>query len=736
MANRYSGFAAFLVALTLPVFFLLQRPSSEWIDQSYRAFLPNDVAESLSAYQRFPVFWWNFLVFERESGPGADSQSMTKACREFAEENKNLIKNLPCGASFAHALPLALAWVADMPLRNEPPPAPRLQALLNSTLAKASLPLGPDVRYLARLDPFDSLRELEALAQEKSRLAFRREGGLFFDSRSGRVLAPVQFNFPPQDTAKTAEALKTLERVMGAPRLFGPHKSTLENESTVKNDISTVSWVGGSLLALVAMGFFISGRWRLLMFFPPLFLSTAAAIAMTVFVFGEIHGLALAFGPGVIGLSMDYAVHAAFAADRKRATWLANALGVLTTMSVIIVGLLSSIPVLRQLMFFSGSGLLIGFACFFLMHQCCPHLFREKPFFWKLRAKNVLSPLVLILVFVGLIGILTFKPAFHIGDLNFETQETSLLNRWLTREGGFKTPHLQIIDGKKVSALISAEEQAKWARDHGIRAETIAGLLPTPRAQSSNLASWRRLVCDGKSIFSSSNREFFLPFVEKTCADETVIRSLLPGEPSPSYFSDFQSGDQWVSLWFPDSEEQLSELRKRFPDTSSIAEIAARFPKVLVGELIWMAPATFLISFLLLLIYYRSFSLSIASILPFLTGLGAYFAVAAFIEMKVSFITLIGFIMIFGFSLDYGIFTTDSALGRADEATRVRSALTLTSLLTLAGFLPLIFAAHPSMRHLGQALLLGTIGTFLGAIWGAPAFVARYSKARIRDTVE
>ncbi len=76
--------------------------------------------------------------------------------------------------------------------------------------------------------------------------------------------------------------------------------------------------------------------------------------------------------------------------------------------------------------------------------------------------------------------------------------------------------------------------------------------------------------------------------------------------------------------------------------------------------------------------------------------------------------------MIFGFSLDYGIFAANVRDHDSEQGSEVRSALTLTTMMTLAGFLPLLFALHPAMRHLGQALVAGTIGTYLGSVSGIP----------------
>lgn len=747
MSKRILGLVFIALIVCTPLILVLQKPMSGWFDESHQPFFPREIAERLSAYQEFPVFWWNFLVLE----PTPENRLATAAalagyCAKVLDsDTSKLIRNLPCGMSLVRLKPLLEEWSLDLPRRKAAPDAKTAAQEVNTSLARASLPVGREVLEILRVDPFGAAQEFERLIKKKIKSGFNFESGSFHEEATGKTVLPIQLSFPPTDTVKTRELVQLLEAALepagenaspAKPVLIGAHHSTLENELTVKNDIQRVSVLGGVLLLVALAIIMVRGHWRLLIFFPPLLVSTAAAVAWTIVAFGSIHGLALAFGPGVIGMSMDYAVHAAFAPTKRKATWLANFLGVLTTMTVISVGMLSSLPVLKQLMFFSGAGLLIGFIVFYAFHEFFPALFVEKAFFGRLPLRRPLAVVALALVIIAFSGALHLKLAFNMSDLNFETAQTSRLQKWIFVDGNLRPPYLEVFRLKSErSPLVVADEQRVWGRKHGLAMDSIGDFLPAPDEQAAHIESWQNLFCGAKGApwLSKSSATFFAPFfAQATCGPENQPRRLLASETVPGYLSDFQSGERWITLWFPDSPKQVTALKERSTEIASLGEMAALFPKILTREISWMAPITFALSLILLYIYYRNTILVFCAVLPFFTGVGTYIVASWFIEMKVSFITLIGFIMVFGFSLDYGIFATDSQLGpekdpaHGDES---RSALTVTSLMTVAGVTPLMLAEHPAMKHLGNALVYGSIGTYLGAIWGVPflfSFLRRF----------
>lgn len=721
--TRIELLAAVLILTALSVALFL-KPANVWLDQSHESFLPKPLADKLSIYKNYPVFWWNFLVIENPAGTEVDPAKVAAFCRELSSQNEKLISFLPCSADLKQMKPYLNDWVADWPKRAPSPSKEMFTKEVDQALAKMSLPMDRDLLEMLRLDPGETYKDLQKLEGQSVKFEFEKFSGFYYDKKSGRTLLPIQFSYPPNEADKTLQFLDSAQKLDPSIVGLGPHISSFENEHQVKEDIKAVSIAGTLFLVLISAVMIFTGQWRLLLFYPFLGLSTLASIALTVLWFGKIHGLVLAFGPGIVGLSMDYAVHASFSASEKDETWLANAVGLLTTITVVLVGYFSKLPVIQQLMVFSGSGLFIGFVIFYMLNRSEPSLFQAKRFFAKPLRSRALAYAVLLTAVCAFVGILAAKPSLKLSDIGFESAHLKQVSRWLVSEGKMKAPFVTVVKQSEESSLPtplekSAEDSA-WGEANGIEVKTMAQLLPILPTQQINLKKWSSDFCVYSPELLQPSKELFAPFLEAIPCDNLQTRDLAKNP--PRYLKDFQSFDRssWITLWFPADEAQTAKVKAHSSDASSLSELATLFPEALAREIYWMAPLTFVLSTILLFAYYRRPKLVALALLPFFTGLGTYFIAYAVFGLTMSFVSLISFIMIFGFSLDYGIFAVnvkDSASPHGDE---VRSALSLTTLMTLAGFLPLLFAQHPAMKHLGEALVSGTIGTYFGAVSAVP----------------
>lgn len=720
---------ALILALSLISGALFLRPASSWLDQSSESFLPKAFAKQLSIYKNYPVFWWNLLVIQGKPGAEPDVATVAQFCRSLLQEHPKEVSLLPCATELAQYRPLLVDWVRDLPARLPSPSKDEAKVKIDESLAKLSLPLGEDLLTILRNDPFQSFRDLQARGTQSVKFDLESYSGFFFDRKSGRVVIPIQFSFAPNESAKTAVVLATAHRLEPTVAALGPHISNYENETQVKDDVQNISVAGGVLLIVVSIAMLFIGQWRLLLFYPFLALSTMASVTLTVWWFGHVHGLVLAFGPGIVGLSMDYAVHAAFAAAEKNETWLANAIGLLTTITVVVVGYFSSLPVIQQLMFFSGAGLAIGFVVFYMLDRSEPYLFRAEIFMKKPFASRALAIGTIATSVCAVLGVALATPALGLNDIGYESKSTHELEMWLATERKLTAPVLTVYSAtESETPLAVAARQETWARAQGIDIKAISQYLPPVGQQTAHLATWKTGFCSWKKDAFRDSAVLFAPFLKSVTCEKLKVNDLTTG--STSYLRDFKNVNDgtWISLWFPKDKTQLEKIEKEFPDTSSLSEIAKLFPKTLAREIYWMMPAIFLLSTLLLVIYYRNTWAVFLANLPFLTGLGSYFIAYALFDLKMSFVSLIGFIMIFGFSLDYGIFAANVEDALSDHGAEVRSALTLTTTMTLAGFLPLLFAQHPAMKHLGEALVTGTIGTYLGAVSAVPYLFKRWKR--------
>ena len=699
-----------------------------WFDQSHEIFLTPQMRTMASNYQEFPLFWWNFLIVDG----AVKDEDLEPLCTELAANPSLGIQKLPCHFDLKSLKALTADWLHDVPLRQQIPGPAAFESALQRTMLKASLPMSRDLVELLRADPLDSLTDLRARLEKRMKMDLELKGGSLHDPSGRRVLLPVQFSFPPAQGEKTQAVLDSLQgqcaKIPGCESLslFGAHASTRENESRIRADVDVVSIAGMLALLSLAVFLFATKRQKLLNLVPLLFFSIAVAAAMTIWVFGKIHGITLAFGPGIIGLSMDYGIHSAFLDPRSAKTWRANWVGLQTTIVIMIVLAFSSIPLLRQMMFFATFGLCFNFVVFYLVLPTWPGLFSIEIYRFSPKTSRIMTALTA--VFLISVPLLVLRPVqLDIQHLNYESAKTLDLRQWFFKITGSSSPFIFIEDEK--SPLDSARKKQTWAEKMHIPFEGISSYLPPVQAQDANLAGWSGRFCAvHPPKFTEAENKFYQPFLAGiTCAK---LKANDLQDEIPAYLKDFHSNGRFVSLFFPKNEEQAELLKREFPGASTPREIFASFPKILYGELLWMVPLAFLGSFFFLWLHYRRFGWSLLAVVPFLTGLGCYALVISVFRLPVSFISLIGLLMVFGCSLDYGVFVMDFLLFRKGDKSGVWSALSLCAWATIGGFAPLVFARHPVLNDLGQALLWGTAGTYIGSLWGIPAVYALWEKWR------
>jgi hypothetical protein len=700
-----------------------------WIDSSHTILLPTEVSRPLSATSQFPLFWWNFIVLQ----VGDDSWGeVDQFCREMASRTQGLVIKSACGTNLSQFREILFGWAEDQ-IRREPAPSEaQLRAAMDEALSKASLPSEPFLLSLFRSDPMASYRKLQSLLDSRVQLTLEKKRGYFFDPETKRVIIPIQLNFPPAETEKTKSFLAAVDQSMHGLSdlhwlgMIGPQSSTMINERQIRHDVEIIGWVGTILLFAQIGATILLRRWRLLLLVPPILLSTALATFITYLIFGSIHGLTLAFGPGIVGLALDHGLHSCLNTKWKGA-WRANWYGLLTTIVALAVMLFSAIPFLRQLMAFSIIGLVLGFAVYWFLHRRFTSVFQVEPFAIEPRTQRW-HFVFLFLTVVGLVlGGIFLRPNFGMQQMNYQTQEDFELTKWFFTHLKAKSPLLQVYGEKGLSPLEPAQEQKEFAAKNGLDVENVVGYLPIVKTQQENLESWRKL-CAMK--ISPTEKTFFAPFWKNVCGLPAVAEALARAR-APVYVRDLTNDGKWVSLWLTTNAEEARSVKAAYPDAKSLPEIVSLFQTLLERETAWMAPLAILLAMALLWNYYRKMHLVLLSLVPFCVGIGLFAGVAVLFQFNLSFISLIALVMVFGLSLDYGIFATNLYSGQTGlSGPGVWTSVVLAAIVTFLGFLPLIFCHHPVLVHLGQALVFGTAGTIFGSVWGIPCVEQLYRKLK------
>ncbi len=457
---------------------------------------------------------------------------------------------------------------------------------MNSILAKAAMPMPRPLLDLLRLDPTDSISELKRRLDQRQPFDLPMRQGMIQDGR--HLWLPVQLKFTPADSKITSQLKSALDRICasvtgcGGAFAFGPHFSTLENEQRIREDVAVVSWVGTLAMFVLVLFVLLTGRWRIVLLLPILLVGISLAAVGTILAFGKIHGITLAFGPGIVGLAMDYGVHAVFLNPRHKGTWKSNLAGLLTTLVILLILFFSQIPLLKQLMFFSIFGLILSFGLFYALLHIWPATFETSPYGFTPRTWRAGEWLAQLLLLAAPLIFLK-SPDLSIQHLNFESSRTVELREWFAKHTIAAQPYW----------IEEAEPLESDTRDWAIQNEM---------AYEGAAISCPRRKCRGRTPFLGKNSAhsrpcftsprpknvFFHPFFERIGCQNPGARDLT--HDPPDYLKDFQAQGRWASLLFPLDEGQVARVKEKFPKATTPRELFAEFPKIFIRELSWMVP--------------------------------------------------------------------------------------------------------------------------------------------------
>lgn len=717
-------------------------PSTRWLKSGSEDFFPPHLAQTLSEFNSFPASKWGFVTYDvNDSATGWQrAAEICSGLRAVAEASANL----DGGAKVECALsPLSRErelkdWARDFPLRHEYPGPAGVESLLNTSLAKVMVLPDRDLVSLMRHDPFGSAPELMELVVGKNLISLSTKNGFLYDQAADRIVIPVHFKHDPMNTALTEAFMQAAETPCGQDEschaslgYTGGFFASVENKQQIMSDLTSVSWLSILILGAFLGGVMLSGRVKLFSLLLPVAAGLSAACAAMIVLFGGIHGLVLSFGAGIVGLSVDYGLHAAF--HKNRGVWRSNLFGLLTTCMVLAVVSFSSIPLMRQLMVFTLTGLIVSFAAIWLMFKLAGERLAVEPLRINLRSNKILGGVMLALALTGALGVFFKKHDLNLHRLNYMSERSFKITAWLHERMGRVMPLFMIRSENGGAAVLkAAHEERALARAGGIRLENVAAYLPPLAIQEKNLASWFASSCEPLASvpLSDAARQFFAPYLEDFSCNAVLPLRLDAPEHVPSYAAHLFSPKGWLSIWMPTGQDQEQKIRAAYPEVFSLLDVVESFPRLLLKELRWMLPLAVGLIFATLLICYRRLLPAAAALLPFFCGLGAVFCVMVALGLEINFIAIVSMMMLCGLSVDYGIFAVGRASAGGDQSPGTVSALIFAAISTSSGMIPLVFCEHPVLVSLGIPLCIGIPGALGGAFWGIPLVLGQSTTNR------
>ncbi|MBF0316023.1 MAG: MMPL family transporter [Oligoflexia bacterium] len=720
-----------LLVLALLFIFLHTQVFAKTVETGSYIFLPTKLENNIKSFYSFPFSWWNFILIKYEA-PLRDDLigKVTDFCKELREKEDQQIQLIQCGMNISEYLQLISSWANDYPLRQLPPSEDWIKWKVNKTLTMASLPSidrsGINISIL-RNDPFMTYEDYIHLMEKRKPFSLEMKKGLLINSEAGLIVIPIMFSYPPEKTDLT----KSIARYVNGAKdhlkmpitMFGPHASNWQNKTQIMSDLQVTGVVGVVLFTVFIIALVCMRGWKLLLLVPPIAFAVLLSATITSFVFGSIHGLTISFGMGLIGLGIDYGLLSMFSSDHGR-TWKSNLAGLLTTLVVLFVLLFSSIPLIRQMMFFSILGLSFAFLQYYILDRffyrkifCFPFPFTFAKSSWRLLI------FLLLLLSSPLLLYSSISYDFNIRSFDYKDSVSKALENDLFKTFKKISPVFVIDRALNLGqALEITSGYGEWSSANKIPSENLSVYLPKKEAQEKNLSEWSEKANNIRNIFlqNANLKIFFEPFL-------TNLRKLSVNNRPPDYVHHLISlgSDhiEFLSLWYPTNNAETALVKKRFPNAFVLKEQIEIFPEILQKELLWMIPLTLVGVVLILVVMYRRVDTVVLSMLPFFTALGFLYWFYKCFHLPVTFINVVTFLIIYGASFDYGVFACDAISRSACEDYRKRtwSSVVLAAISTIFGFAPLMLCKHPVLLQIGQTATIGMLGTLIGTLWGIPS---------------
>ncbi len=649
--------------------------------------------------------------------------------------------------------------------------AATLREALIDRLQDLASPAAPLLEPFVSSDP--TLEVLSIAESWAQRHAPRNIEGAWFDAAGVRALLVAQTLAAGFDPDGQQRALGELESAFAEARadtgmrmtISGPGRfSALMKERTQKE----AAWLGSGATAALLLLLFIAYRRprTLLLAALPLASAALAGLACVSLVYGDVHGITLAFGFTLIGVAQDYPIHL-FSHQRRgldplvnaRDLWPTLATGVASTCVAYLAFLGSGVTGLAQLAWFTIAGLAAaGLTTRYLLPRIAGEEFGDTALSPRLdRLETRLSLPVLPPAFyagvatVCLVAMFLAPGPFWEDDLGALTPvPRALLVQDAALRGELGAPdarYLAVITAGTAQQVLEKLEEVTPGLDALVAARAITGFdhaaryLPSVRRQrqrqqglpgAAELAGALKIAQQGLPFRAG----VFAPFL----ADVTRARELPPLNPESmrdtpeaalleGLLHERDGGHAGlVAFSGVTNQEQLEQWAATAGESVVVIDLKRETVALVIRQrdriLLCLVIAAALLT-LVVRTSLGSWQRAARVLAPMALSTLAVIAVLRVAGQSLDLFHLISLVLAAGLGLDYALFFERAGADRKERLRTLHGVL-VCALSTLLVFALLSLSSIPVLRSIGVTVALGVLFNFLLAL----------SLPRVRDQAE
>jgi predicted exporter len=624
--------------------------------------------------------------------------------------------------------------------------------------------VGSPARALAPGDPLQGFsRRLQDLEQaQEGELELRR--GQFLTKEGQRAVVLLGSKASAFDTEAQRQlqaaidgAFQAINQNEGGQLTIaqsGAGRFAIASEQSIKSDITRITVLSGVGLLLVFLVLFRSAR-ALALLALPLLSGVLGALAITLLIFGRIHGLTLAFGATLIGVCIDFAVHfqthhalvPATGGPREtlRHIWPALLLGALTTVAGLSGLAWTSLPGIREIAFFSSTGVLLALvATRVFLPPLAPQAGASRAVTAVARGMSRLLaamaqrrrlvtvlPAMAFLLCVVVLPMLRWRDdikAFQNMDVQLLAEQEEVQRQVGQMEAG----RIVVARGDNEEEALQRNDEAflvlKQAQADGLVTafRSLHPLLWSARLQQQNMQYFVTLAQNWTPFEKARQTEGFRPD-----AFAPFVTDLQGSPPEPLRWEDLAAspladvarpfraalGRQVAFVTFLRGVEEPEELANRLAGLEGVTYFD-QFA-FLNGAYQQCRTRTFQLMFLglalvglMVLVRYRRWRLAAAAFLPALLAAATTLALVTAFGTEVNLLHLIGLLLVLSMGVDYGVFMVESRQNN-HELAATAVAILVACLSTTCAFGLLGLSSNPALHALGLTTGLGVFLSLL-----------------------
>lgn len=668
-------------------------------------------------------------------------------------------------AFFDLYLPRRLGFLADSPeaarraledeaLRTR---VARLRDVLGSPLGSVVRPIAPEDPLLVTFDRLGMIRR-------QAQASLRVVDGTFFtdDGRYGVIFLATRHS-PFEGAASTAFLARLDEAIASLRGEYGPsllvEKSGLAAfavaaERSMRADIQRIAILSSVGIGALLVVFFGSLRFLVLGALPLLF-GMLGGLAATLFVFGRVHGVTLAFGASLLGVAIDYvqhyvahellAPHPRGRTEGMRRLWPALLLGGVSTALGLFGFFFSSVPGIREMAVFAVVGIAVALAATrFFLPLLLPTRARSTValrFFHRafrrllttFRTRRILPwAIVSFALFLSALGLPRLRWVDDPSALTLLDPSVLAEDRRVQGRIGARDPSKFVVvtdadEDRAIEKNVEVARRLEAAKERGALEgyASLASWLPSARTQREVDALVRNAGLDERlpPLFAAAgfHADSFQPFFDSLHANPP--EPLVPSDLARSPFAPLLAphlleveGELAVVTTlegvhdFPAIEASLADVpgalvldQRRFFTDAYRAFRERALELTIVGGILVL---------FLVFGWHRRARPTLAVMLPALLAAATSIAILSLLGVPHNPMNLLALLLVLAMGVDHGIFLA----GHVDDDDAMATTWlgnTLSMITTVLSFGLLSMSGHPALSALGWTTSLGVFSSFL-----------------------